>query len=513
MTTRNRKYELGRALKSAFAAAPLEVLVIDDASDDGTAEMVRAEFPAVKLYRFEEQKGVVVRRNQAARLATCELIVSIDDDAVFSTPRVVEQTLRDFADTRIGAVAIPYIEPHKDNRVLQLAPDREQVWITDRFIGTAYAVRRDVFLRLGGYREAIVHQGEEGDFCIRMMNAGYFIRLGNANVIEHYESPRRNFRRMDYYGARNAVIYAWQNVPMPMMPVHLAATSAKCAIWSLAPRRLLVRLSALLSGCAAMARFERSPVSRAAYRLAQAAARWSAAAGGTPATLCRNPASICREDAVDNLTWFWLWWGLTVGLVAWQIAGGLLDAKRALGFPVIAGLMWLYIYGLLPFSLIQSEAAMPPILPLAQFLPFAAYASLLIGWNLRLSRSSQLETPYRNAPLDAQKLSNAGVGLALAGMVGYLSFRTSGQALSESSAYWYLLFHVCYPGISICVATMTISPSPGRLRNLVLSGLSTAPVVLSELGAATSDPRSRPSSRSPTRIFWSGRGCLGQRFF
>jgi hypothetical protein len=95
----------------------------------------------------------------------------LDDDAVFSSPFVVEQTLLDFSHPRIGAVAIPYIEPHKANKEMQRAPTREDVWITASYIGTAHAVRRDVFLALGGYREHLVHQGEEGDFCLRMLAA------------------------------------------------------------------------------------------------------------------------------------------------------------------------------------------------------------------------------------------------------------------------------------------------------------------------------------------------------
>jgi hypothetical protein len=104
-------------------------------------------------------------------VAVGDVIFSLDDDAVFSSPFVVEQTLRDFSHPRIGAVAIPYIEPHKANQEMQRAPTREDVWITASYIGTAHAVRRDVFLALGGYREHLVHQGEEGDFCIRMLAA------------------------------------------------------------------------------------------------------------------------------------------------------------------------------------------------------------------------------------------------------------------------------------------------------------------------------------------------------
>lgn len=125
--------------------------------------------PVLRLIRHEVSAGYIVRRNEGARVAKGDVIFSLDDDAVFSSPFVVEQTLRDFSHPRIGAVAIPYIEPHKANKEMQRAPTREDVWITASYIGTAHAVRRDVFLALRGYREHLVHQGEEGDFCIRML--------------------------------------------------------------------------------------------------------------------------------------------------------------------------------------------------------------------------------------------------------------------------------------------------------------------------------------------------------
>ncbi len=268
ITTKNRKEELRRALQSALAQnGAIEVLVIDDGSDDGTADMVRTDFPQVRLERSEISCGLIVQRNRAALLAAAPIIFSIDDDAAFSSPLVVEQTLLEFDDPRIGAVAIPYREPNKANCVMQQAPSRDGIWVANSFIGTAHAVRRDVFLQLGGYREALFHQGEEGDFCIRMLERGYFVRTGNADVIYHYESPRRDFRRMDYYGPRNSVLYVWQNVPMPMMPIHLLATSVKCILWSLEPKRLLVRLRGLTAGYFALGRSKRLPVSRTAYRL------------------------------------------------------------------------------------------------------------------------------------------------------------------------------------------------------------------------------------------------------
>ena len=133
--------------------------------------LVTTGSPVLRLIRHEVSAGYIVRRNEGARVARGDVIFSLDDDAVFSSPLVVEQTLRDFSHPRIGAVAIPYIEPHKANKEMQRAPTREDVWITASYIGTAHAVRRDVFLALGGYREHLVHQGEEGDFCLRMLAA------------------------------------------------------------------------------------------------------------------------------------------------------------------------------------------------------------------------------------------------------------------------------------------------------------------------------------------------------
>src|SRR5204862_8182584 len=120
--------------------------VMDDGSTDGSAEMVQSEFPQVALYRFEESKGLIVRRNEAAHLAKGEIIFSIDDDAIFSTPDVINQTLAEFDSPRIGAVAIPYINVRKDSIVRQCTPDGRGPYLTDAYICTTHAVRRSVLL-------------------------------------------------------------------------------------------------------------------------------------------------------------------------------------------------------------------------------------------------------------------------------------------------------------------------------------------------------------------------------
>lgn len=269
IVTKNRATDLRRAIASALKQiGDLEVLVVDDASTDATAQMVTSEFPQVRFDRAPVSLGYIAQRNRAASLCSGDVIFSIDDDAEFSSPSVVEQSLRLFSHERIAALAIPYTEPHKSRQHYQVAPDEKSVWLTDSFRGTAYAVRREVFLAVGGYREKLFHQGEEMDFCIRLLDRGYVVRLGQGDVILHYELSNRDWSRVDFYGRRNDVLFAWGNVPISNLALHLLATTANGMVYALRSKNPLVMMRGALSGYAEILKgWERVPVSRQAYRL------------------------------------------------------------------------------------------------------------------------------------------------------------------------------------------------------------------------------------------------------
>lgn len=274
ITSKNRKEELERAIASAVMQnVPVEVYVIDDGSTDGTAEMVRQKFPQIRFERSEQSQGYVLHRTRGAIAASAPIVFSIDDDAAFTSPSAVEQTLKDFDHPRVGAVAIPYCDVVlTGDKVFQKAPSASGVFVIHEYRGCAHALRKDIFAKLGGYRNALWFAGEEQDYCIRMLAAGYVTRMGNADVIHHYESPKRDKSKQVTYFTRNNMCLTWANVPWPDFgvrmikgPVGQVVAHTRNGYFKATMRGLWAGVSTIASGA-----FKREPVPANVFR----AQRW-----------------------------------------------------------------------------------------------------------------------------------------------------------------------------------------------------------------------------------------------
>ena len=237
ISTKNRWPDLEKALQSLRQQQLRhEVIVMDDHSEDGTAEKVKEFFPDIRLYSFGESKGYILRRNEAVGLAHTPYVLSIDDDCVLQEPDLLLQIADFCRRTGCEALAWPFIDVHRNSGIQSKSPD-ERLWQCHTFKGCAFVVKRESFIRLGGFRTSFVHQGEEEDYCIRLLNQGYPVLLGSGDPILHYESPKRSWERMDFYGSRNLILFAFFNVPLVFLPLQFVTSALKSILFGFRIRR------------------------------------------------------------------------------------------------------------------------------------------------------------------------------------------------------------------------------------------------------------------------------------
>lgn len=271
IATKDRPDELRCALRSILSQdVEVEVIVMDDGSERGTLDFVATEFPQVAVDRAETSRGSILRRNAGAARARAEIVFLIDDDVELGSPSIVRQTLLDFEHPRVGIVALPLQEPQKGGKVVQRAPHPDGVIVTNAYIGAGSAVRRDVFLGLGGFWPPLLHRHEEGEFALRMMDAGFVVRLGRADPTRHFESPRRASSWMLRSWGRNELLTALRDVPMPYTLGRVAKVIGNVVL-HLRPGEASDLLAGLGLGLrdSMRLRAERNPVRRRTYEVSR----------------------------------------------------------------------------------------------------------------------------------------------------------------------------------------------------------------------------------------------------
>ena len=271
VTTRNRREELRRALRSCReqVGVPFEVLVYDDASNDGTDSMVRAEFPEVRLFRRDVRAGLIVRRNESFRDARSDYVVSLDDDAFFTDSGTLRRIVELFEIwPQAAALAMPFVEPHASPSASFMPPLLGGGATMRNYIGCSHAIRRQVALDLGGYPELLVHQGEERDLCIRLLENGWDIRFADTPPLVHYYSLKREPARINYYGYRNTILFYWMRGPFPECLWAACKGTVALFLHKFTLASVPTRVYALSVGWLGAIRFwkARQPVSRSTWR-------------------------------------------------------------------------------------------------------------------------------------------------------------------------------------------------------------------------------------------------------
>ena len=270
-STCNRKEMLVQALEAVMEKwKPPEIIVADDASTDGTGELLRKEYPRIRHICPEENIGPAAIRNRGILAASNDLVIGLDDDTLVLHGETVDAVCNALHRDRIGAVALPFANVLQSPKVLCEAPDAENQWVTSSFVAAAYAVRRSFFEKYGPFRTLIRFMNEEDDLTLRFLNNGCFTGLVDAPIVHHMQSLVRNTRFADIYGRRNDILFHACNAPASQMMHNILGTTYKGFAYGIKSRHLYRTLKGFWLGYSLLPktiREERSPVSTSAYSL------------------------------------------------------------------------------------------------------------------------------------------------------------------------------------------------------------------------------------------------------
>jgi N-acetylglucosaminyl-diphospho-decaprenol L-rhamnosyltransferase len=222
--THNRCDELDATLRQleSLPEAP-EIVVIDNGSSDGTAEMVRARHPQAIYVRLERNIGAAAR-NVGVCLCDHPYVALCDDDTWWEPgslrraadlldahPALAVVTARVLvgADERLDPACTPMAESPLD------APAGLPGKPLLGFLAGASMVRRSAFVAAGGFEPRLFLGGEEELLAYDLAAAGWQLSYVDHLTVHHFPSPARDARARRRMLARNRVWVVWLRRPLP----------------------------------------------------------------------------------------------------------------------------------------------------------------------------------------------------------------------------------------------------------------------------------------------------------
>ena len=196
----------------------VEIIVVDNASGDGSQAMVKSAFPSVNLIPNTENRGFAYANNQAMEIAQGDVFVLINSDAelIDNSIAAAAETVQEHQDYglvgcrllnsdgsvqvsvgRFPGVAFALLSNTglgvllpSQKRGTTLAgryydyTHRSQV---DWVMGACMILRKDVYLKAGGLNTDYFMFGEDMEWCYRIKEAGYKIVYSpDTSIIHHF---------------------------------------------------------------------------------------------------------------------------------------------------------------------------------------------------------------------------------------------------------------------------------------------------------------------------------------
>ncbi|HEX8376889.1 MAG TPA: glycosyltransferase family 2 protein [Pedobacter sp.] len=207
----NRKDELLKTLSKTIEVIGkdfknYEIIVVDNASSDGSGEAVKNRYADVIVIENEHNIGAPAW-NIGFAIAKGDYFIILDDDS----------QLDEGLD-----LALAFLDAHHDVGVLALnitggafeTGHWKNLSQYSGFIGCGAIIRKDLYNKIGGYADWIFLYTNEYEYGIRCMEAGYkIIYFADCHVTHRTSSINRTSKRLITYSVRNemAIIYKYFN--------------------------------------------------------------------------------------------------------------------------------------------------------------------------------------------------------------------------------------------------------------------------------------------------------------
>ena len=206
---------------------PIEIIVADNSSYDGTPEMIEKDFPDVKLIKLTRNHGAIAARNIACINTHGEYVVSIDDDS-FPGLHCIERMVDRFEeDNNLGLISFRVfsyfrkVQYYNDENKL-LENNNSLSEYQNNWSGCGGAYRRTIFNKFGFWDE----WGREAPFelsvSVKSMFMGFYNKSFNDIYVFHQWSDvgeaaeYRISNLSDYTAARSMILFIIKYSPLDL---------------------------------------------------------------------------------------------------------------------------------------------------------------------------------------------------------------------------------------------------------------------------------------------------------
>lgn len=217
----------------------MEIIIADNASTDGSAEWIKANYPEIKIITFNQNHGYAGGNNRAVKYAAGDILLFLNndvrtspdwltelnlafqsDDLSIAQPKILSEEKPEFFEYAgasggfIDWLGYPFcrgrIFETIENDSGQYDDQSPIFWAS----GAAFAIRKELFTEAGGFDEDFEFHMEEIDLCWRCLKMGKSIKVLPKSEVFHLgggslpaSSPRKVF-----YNYRNSLVMLLKNL-------------------------------------------------------------------------------------------------------------------------------------------------------------------------------------------------------------------------------------------------------------------------------------------------------------